>query len=62
MFGPYLPSAFLEAVGRCLRLYRTQPDQWLRVMRTGMRQDWSWDRSAAEYERLYGRLRSQDHG
>jgi glycogen synthase len=22
----------------------------------GMRQDWSWDRSAAEYEQLYQRI------
>jgi glycogen synthase len=26
------------------------------VVRTGMKQDWSWDRSAAEYEHLSERL------
>ncbi len=25
-------------------------------MRTGMMQDWSWDRIAAEYEKLYAML------
>jgi starch synthase len=29
---------------------------WRQLVQTGMRQDWSWDRSAAEYERLYERM------
>jgi starch synthase len=53
-------EAFLEAVERALRLFRNQPEQWLRLVRTGMRQDWSWRRSAAEYERLYEKLARQE--
>jgi starch synthase len=49
-------GALREAVGRALDLYRNDPAGWLGLMRTGMRQDWSWDRSAAEYEALYARL------
>jgi starch synthase len=49
-------DALFETVQRALSLYREQPDQWLRLVRTGMRQDWSWDRSAAEYERLYEKI------
>jgi starch synthase len=55
-FVAYTPSAFLAAVQRALDLYRNHPDLWLRLMQTGMRQDWSWDRSAGEYERLYLKL------
>src|SRR5262249_11595729 len=55
-FAAYLPDAFQEAVGRALTLYRTRPDQWRQVMVNGMRRDWSWDRNAAEYERLYQRI------
>jgi starch synthase len=55
------PAAFLSAVQRALDLYHLRPDLWLQLMQTGMGQDWSWDRSAAEYEKLYsqitGRLR-----
>jgi starch synthase len=55
-FGVISADAFQGAVERALNLYRTQPNQWRRVMQNGMRQDWSWDRSAAEYERLYQRI------
>ncbi len=58
-FGAYSCEAFQDAVWRALTLYRTQPDQWREVMRNGMKQDWSWDRSAAEYERLYERLSNE---
>ena len=55
------PGAFLSAVQHALDLYHRRPDLWLQLMQTGMGQDWSWDRSAAEYEKLYsqitGRLR-----
>jgi starch synthase len=49
-------EALRDAALRALALYRDRPGDWLRVMTNGMRQDWSWDRSAAEYERLYERL------
>ena len=52
-FLAYTPAALLRAVGRALDLYRGAPDKWLALMRTGMRQDWSWDRIGAEYEKLY---------
>jgi starch synthase len=55
-FNPPWGGAFYDAVQRALNLYRHQPDDWLRLMQNGMKQDWSWDRSAAEYERLYRRL------
>jgi starch synthase len=55
-FIPYHPNAFREAIDRCLRLYRERPQLWRRVQETGMRQDWSWSRSAAEYERRYRAL------
>ncbi len=56
-FAAYSPEALLNAVRRALALYR-RPDDWLRLMRAGMRQDWSWGRCAGEYEKLYERLRT----
>jgi starch synthase len=55
-FVPPTIDAFREAVHRALEMYRRQPDVWLQVMRCGMRQDWSWNRSAAEYEKLFERM------
>ncbi len=59
-FGPPAVDVFLDTVRRALALYHDRPDDWLRVVRCGMRQDWSWDRSAAEYERLYHALRDRE--
>jgi starch synthase len=58
-FLPYTPTAFQEAVMRALELYRGRPERWRELMRTGMRQDWSWARSAAEYEQLYIKLKEE---
>jgi starch synthase len=55
-FVPYTAAALLATVQRALDLYHQQPGLWLRLMRNGMRQDWSWDRSAMEYEQLYLKL------
>ncbi|MCI0376042.1 MAG: glycogen synthase GlgA [Gemmataceae bacterium] len=55
-FIPYSPEHFHAAVQRALAMYRERPGQWLRVQRAGMRQDWSWNRSAAEYVKLYEKL------
>ena len=56
VFVPYAAAEFLEAVSRALDCYRRQPRTWVALQQTGMRQDWSWNRSAAEYEGLYRRL------
>jgi starch synthase len=59
-FVPYTPAALVRAVGRALELYRGSPQKWLALMRTGMRQDWSWDRIAGEYEELYAMLKEAE--
>ena len=56
VFVPYQADALLDAVRRGVNLYREQSDAWRGLVRAGMRADWSWDRSAAEYVRLYERL------
>src|SRR5437868_1963082 len=52
-FTAYDPRYFREAIERALALWRGRPEAWRQVMVNGMRQDWSWDRSAAEYEELF---------
>jgi starch synthase len=54
-FFDYTPAAFLTAIRRTLALY-ADPPLWQQVQQTGMRQDWSWNRSAAKYEEVFQRL------
>ena len=46
--------ALSMAIDRACRAY-AQPELWRRLIETGMRQDWSWDRSAQGYVELYQR-------
>jgi starch synthase len=56
VFADYSPEAMLEALRRALRLYG-EPTKWRALQRAGMRKDYSWDRSAAEYVKIYRRVR-----
>jgi len=54
-FTKYESEALVGTIERALKLYRKKKD-WVRLVSIGMKQDWSWDRSAQEYEALYGKL------
>ena len=51
-FTEYRPEALLAAIRRALQTYR-QREQWDHLVATAMQQDFSWNRSAAEYLELY---------
>ncbi|MCA9101330.1 MAG: glycogen synthase GlgA [Planctomycetales bacterium] len=51
----YSVNALDEATQRACALYH-QPSRWRALMETGMKQDWSWARSAAQYASLYERI------
>ena len=55
-FDAYTGTALYDTVKWALTLYRDRPADFRQVVRTAMAQDWSWDRSAAEYEALYRRV------
>jgi starch synthase len=57
VFDELTPAALTAAVERALALYR-QPQIWRTIQRTGMRQDFGWRHSAAEYLKLYGDVRA----
>lgn len=52
------PAEFLATVQSAVGLYR-KPDQWGRLVRNAMACDFSWGRSAKEYERLYQEIASR---
>jgi starch synthase len=51
-FRPYTPAALLEAMERARAVF-ANPSNWKTLQVAGMRQDFSWDRSAREYVKLY---------
>lgn len=55
VFGPYEPSALLEAADRALKLF-PQKRQWTALVQRAMAADFSWNRSARSYSELYQKL------
>ena len=50
----YTTEALDRTLRRAVSCYRDHADTWARIVETGMRQDWSWARSAEHYEQLFG--------
>jgi starch synthase len=54
-FEPYTPKAFLDRILDAVNLFETEKI-WMRLMREGMKADFSWKHSAQKYLRLYQSL------
>ncbi len=52
VFDEYTPDALLACLSRALRAYRDE-QKWRTLQRAGMARDFSWDRSAKEYVKIY---------
>jgi len=55
VFKDYQSQAFLKAVDRALEVYRN-PKLWQKLVRNGMKCDFSWHVSAKQYVELYDRI------
>ncbi|HLG29215.1 MAG TPA: glycogen synthase GlgA [Candidatus Brocadiales bacterium] len=51
-FDEFTSQALLKIIKRAITLYKDRAT-WLEVVKNGMVQDWSWERSAKEYAKLY---------
>ena len=51
-----------EALTRACHMYSHEPQQWQHLVETGMKQDWSWTRSAEKYLDLYAQIIAQQRG
>jgi len=58
-FRDYTPAALVETVRRALAAFR-DPGRWAAIQQRGMRQDHSWDASAAKYVKLYRAMLNAD--
>jgi starch synthase len=54
VFREYRPAALLDAITRALAAF-ADARRWKALQVAGMQQDFSWDRSAAEYVKIYER-------
>jgi starch synthase len=53
MFQDLTPSALADTIGWALSTYFDRPTHIAALRKRAMGQDFSWERAAAEYERLY---------
>lgn len=56
LFSDYAPWALRDTLQAALALYRSNRRAWTRLQKNGMRKDFSWDRSAGEYVKVYKRV------
>jgi starch synthase len=61
LFDRYDSGAVAHALERALRVY-AQREEWIELERRGMGKDFSWGRSAGEYEALYREARRLRRG
>jgi starch synthase len=59
LFNEFRFKDFAACADRALTLFFEQPESWRKLRAAGMAQDWSWTRSAMEYEKLYLRARAK---
>lgn len=58
-FSQYNPRAMMDCIDRALKLYAGDPKAWRELQLRGMRQDWSWAKSAQAYVALYERAKAK---
>lgn len=61
-FQAYTPQALAATVRWATHLYHDRPETFLRIVRNGMNADWSWDRAAAGYQKIFQRLMAERDG
>lgn len=56
MFTDPTPEALIAELSHLLRVYRDQPDTWLGMQKTAMKQRFEWQAAADDYVALYRKL------
>jgi len=55
-FKEFEPVALEKTLEKALNVYYNKPKKWLKMQKNCMKQDFSWDKSAKEYLKLYKNL------
>jgi starch synthase len=56
VFDKYNPDQLLASFKKAVAMYRAQPEKWTKIVENGMKEDWSWKKSAKKYFDLYQKL------
>jgi starch synthase len=60
-FSEYTGAALLREIERAISVYQ-QPEVWQKLVQNGMREDFSWGKSAEQYLEIYQALRKRKTG
>jgi starch synthase len=58
-FSDFSSYAFIKTLEQALNTYYKKPEKWKKMQKNGMKKDFSWNKSAKEYLKLYEKLSSQ---
>ena len=50
------PESFFRALKKAINTYYNNPEKWNEIMINGMKKDFSWDKSAKDYIKLYKKI------
>ncbi len=53
VFEEYSPESLTAVVGKAVDMWRNNKPAWDKIVRAGMKKDWSWKKSAQEYLDMY---------
>lgn len=53
LFSPPSPESLMSALTAATRVYHDKPERWRMLQRSCMRQDFSWNKAALQYEQLF---------
>ncbi|MDT8317831.1 MAG: glycogen synthase GlgA [bacterium] len=54
-FRAYTADAMLKSIKKALHIFSSEPKEWERLQITAMREEHSWEKSAANYIEIYGK-------
>ncbi len=55
-FIDFSPEKLFQALKKALNIYYSKPKKWQKIQKNGMKRDFSWNKSAKEYLKLYSKL------
>ena len=61
VFKEYSPEALLQAIQKALECYKRK-DIWKEIMKAGLRENFSWEKAAKRYSRLYEKTIEKKRG